>query len=136
MTKYKVGDKVTVRNDMTEGSVYGGLSFVDTMVDLRGKVVTIENADHFGYTIEGDIYNWTDEMFCDENNNNICDVVKQTIIKIGKKSGLSIQHTTNTKKENISIQRNGSKTGKIKFNEIDNLIELLNKLKSEVENEG
>ncbi len=64
--KYKVGDKVRIREDLVMGWNYGGSVAVDDMTDMAGSVVTIEKVgERFGYCIEEDPdnYCWTDEMF-------------------------------------------------------------------------
>lgn len=63
--KYKVGDKVRIREDLVMGGNYGGSVAVDDMVDMGGNVVTIERVGNLGYYIEEDPdgYCWTDEMF-------------------------------------------------------------------------
>lgn len=64
--KYKVGDKVRIREDLVMGGDYGGSVAVDDMADMAGSVVTIERVgERFGYCIEEDPddYCWTDEMF-------------------------------------------------------------------------
>ena len=63
--KYKVGDKVRIREDLVMGENYGGSVVVDDMTDMGGSVVTIERVGYFGYYIEEDTdeYCWTDEMF-------------------------------------------------------------------------
>lgn len=66
MMKYKVGDKVKIREDLVMGGTYGGSVAVDDMTDMGGSVVTIERVgEKFGYYIEEDLddYCWTDEMF-------------------------------------------------------------------------
>lgn len=66
MMRYKVGDKVRIREDLVMGGNYGGSVAVDDMIDLCGSVVTIERVGAaFGYCIEEDPddYCWTDEMF-------------------------------------------------------------------------
>ena len=63
--KYKVGDKVRIREDLVMGGNYGGSVAVDDMTDMAGSVVTIERVGEvFGYYIEEDPddYCWTDEM--------------------------------------------------------------------------
>ncbi len=64
--KYKVGDKVRVRKDLIVGEKYGTQVFVDDMVELRGKIVTIKCVTYSFYRVEGGKnicpYNWTDEM--------------------------------------------------------------------------
>ena len=64
--KYKVGDKVRVREDLVTGGNYGGSVAVDDMTDMGGSVVTIERVGEVhGYYIkeDPDEYCWTDEMF-------------------------------------------------------------------------
>ena len=64
--KYKVGDKVRIREDLVTGGNYGGLVAVDDMTDMCGSVVTIERVGKVhGYYIkeDPDEYCWTDEMF-------------------------------------------------------------------------
>ena len=69
--KYKVGDKVRVRNDLEIGSRYQmedtGVkdTFVSEMDQYSGKVVTIHGIWGCEYEIVEDNgkYNWTDEMF-------------------------------------------------------------------------
>lgn len=66
--KYKVGDKVKVRDDLIVDCRYGSDIFVDGMSALKGKVVTIKMCYEYNnsYRIEEDIYALTDEMFEDE----------------------------------------------------------------------
>lgn len=73
--KYKVGDKVVVREDLRRNREYSMESDIDNsntatdeMVKLRGKVVTITDVSENGqYVInnqEGRFsFLWTDEMF-------------------------------------------------------------------------
>ncbi|MCY9737492.1 hypothetical protein M5X17_27705 [Paenibacillus alvei] len=77
-TKYSIGDKVKVRDDLKIGKVYrmnsveGEEVFVETMSKLCGREVTIKKivATRFGhfYFVEEDAivkFSWTDEMFED-----------------------------------------------------------------------
>lgn len=70
--KYKVGDKVRIREDLVSGENYGVAIAVNRMTYMGGSVVTIESfvtietVDKvLGYYIEEDPngYLWTDEMF-------------------------------------------------------------------------
>ena len=64
--KYKVGDKVRIREDLVTGGNYGGSVAVDDMTDMGGSVVTIGRVGEVhGYYIEEDPdeYCWTNEMF-------------------------------------------------------------------------
>lgn len=64
--KYKVGDKVRIREDLVAGGNYSGAIVVDDMIDMCGSVATIERVyeELSGYYIEEDTksYLWTDEM--------------------------------------------------------------------------
>lgn len=66
--KYKVGDKVRVREDLSVGEEYdNGCSVVPDMIAFLGKTVTIHKVwdDVDRYTIEeNDMkWNWSDSMF-------------------------------------------------------------------------
>lgn len=68
--KYKVGDKVRIREDLVVGKEYGDCYVQASMVEMGGSVVTIENINQisskgFAYSIEEDpfYFSWTDEMF-------------------------------------------------------------------------
>ena len=65
VTKYKIGDKVIVREDLKIGKEYGRYFFMSEMNFLKGKTVTITNVIDNKYKIEEDnkIWWWTDEMF-------------------------------------------------------------------------
>lgn len=62
--KYKVGDKVRVREDLVKRGLYGGEIAVSDMVNMRRMTVTIGDVGEMGYGIEEDPYGytWTDEM--------------------------------------------------------------------------
>ena len=69
--KYKVGDRVKVRSDLKNGERYYDDtvdvhdSFVGTMKELLGKIVTIKAICNDKYTLKEDPnkWVWTDEMF-------------------------------------------------------------------------
>ena len=68
--KYKVGDKVRVREDLELNNVYsmigskGKNAFVSGMMKYRGRVLTIRSLAGGQYkTFEDPLYSWTDEMF-------------------------------------------------------------------------
>lgn len=59
--KYKVGDKVRVREDLKEAEKYGLLCAIDEMINK--KTVTIACVYDGYYGIKEDVFMWTDEMF-------------------------------------------------------------------------
>lgn len=66
--KYKIGDKVRIREDLKSGEKYGDVTYVDDMNKHKGKIATITNYAgiyHPSYFIDLDeeTYYWTDEMF-------------------------------------------------------------------------
>lgn len=70
--KYKVGDRVKIRNDLISGKMYGmengtHLDYVDEeMESLKGKIAIIEKCNYEGsrkYKIKGSDRYWTDGMF-------------------------------------------------------------------------
>jgi hypothetical protein len=76
--KYKVGDKVRVRDDLVIDKLYGnGYRFISQMARYKGQIVTISRVGHDFYKIKDDIYycSWVDEMFED----------KETKYKVGDK---------------------------------------------------
>lgn len=62
--KYKVGDKVRVREDLKEGERYGKYYFVPPMWEYIGQIVTIKKVCSNRYYIAEDIgtWTWTDKM--------------------------------------------------------------------------
>lgn len=63
--RFKVGDKVRVRNDLEEGSYYGDVIFAFGMENLKGKEFTVQGIDSIDSTYalsDGYGYWWADEM--------------------------------------------------------------------------
>lgn len=64
--KYKVGDKVKVREDLKPNEYYDGIRFDGNMQKMKGKTVTIEKVfSDKSYWIEECGFLWTDEMLED-----------------------------------------------------------------------
>ena len=63
--KYKIGDKVIIREDLEEGKLYGYYSVNEDMFSLRGEIVTICDIGYNFYILKEDIHKWcwTDKMF-------------------------------------------------------------------------
>ena len=75
--KYKIGDKVKVREDLEVGKEYGNQYFIDLMEEYKGQIVTVISVKTAHYEIEEDdrSFAWTDEMLepieREKNNMNI-----------------------------------------------------------------
>lgn len=65
--KYKVGDKVKVREDLEVDKRYGTEEFIEEMEEYKGKIVTIDTVNEDDYYIEEDkqSWSWTEEMLED-----------------------------------------------------------------------
>lgn len=68
--KYKVGDKVKIREDLIVDNVYGSDSFAEEMAQYKGKTATITDVyrDKYEIDIDNGSWYWTDEMFEDKDN--------------------------------------------------------------------
>lgn len=68
MMKYKVGDKVKIREDLKVGELYGGCRFAPEMQNFCGKIARItavcNRAEY--YHIHSSHFLWTEEMFEDK----------------------------------------------------------------------
>lgn len=88
--KYKVGDKVKIREDLIVGNTYGADSFADEMEQYKGKTATITYICGNRYDIDlddGDWY-WTDEMFEDDVEKanipmTVADLLNKTNVEVG-----------------------------------------------------
>lgn len=63
--KYKVGDKVRVQKNLTDGTYYGTDTANEEMCELAGEIVTISRVREGSYDIveDDELYMWTEEMF-------------------------------------------------------------------------
>lgn len=63
--KYKVGDRVLIRDDLVECGKYGSNSVAIDMLRFRGRILTIENisaCDEYRMLEDTRWFCWTDEM--------------------------------------------------------------------------
>lgn len=69
--KYKVGDKVKIREDLNTSKMYGSWDCSLDMASYRGMIATIINCynDSYHIDVDDECYDWTDEMF--ENRDSI-----------------------------------------------------------------
>lgn len=66
--KYKVGDKVKIREDLDTDKIYGGWDCSIDMTFYGGAIATIvecHDDSYYSIDIDDKLYNWTDEMFED-----------------------------------------------------------------------
>lgn len=63
-SKFKVGDKVRVRNDLVEYKLYGSFRFIDKMIKYKNKVAKIINIENNYMCIDLDDgkWCWSEEM--------------------------------------------------------------------------
>lgn len=60
--KFKVGDKVKVRNGLIADEYYGGVSCGNSMERMGGAVFTINYVKNDYYLVEENDFYWSDEM--------------------------------------------------------------------------
>ena len=63
--KYKIGDKVRIKEDLVANQWFGDDVFTPEMASYKGQVVTITKIRENKYVIEEDHgdWHWTEEMF-------------------------------------------------------------------------
>lgn len=110
--KYKVGDKVRVKENLQEDVFYGKVPYAKMMEKYKGEVLTIDSISKNYYFVKEDYgkYKWTDEMLepveemsaeeaiklsADLCSNTICD--QCPVLKLRRKYGNDGCH--NTKRE-------------------------------------
>lgn len=90
--KYKVGDKVKVREDLVVDSRYGDDTFAVGMQKFSGKTMTVYDItpkNKYKLKEDFDRYNWTDEMFEDVEDITILVKGNKVIAKMGNKVGIA-----------------------------------------------
>ena len=81
MNKFKIGDKVRLRDDLEVGRDYGEITFLRDMKDLQGKELTIDRISRQGNYIlkEGRFY-YSEEML--EKINDTDDLLEFALEKL------------------------------------------------------
>ena len=99
MNKFKIGDKVKLRDGLEVGRDYGGITFLRDMKDLQGKELTIDRISRQGNYIlkEGRFY-YSEEML--EKVNDTDDLLEFALGKL------------NMTKEELRREYENSKTEK------------------------
>ena len=82
--KYKVCDRVKIREDLIVGNEYGADDFAEEMELYKGGIATITDIYNNKYFIDVDDgeWHWTDEMF-EDNVNSTLDEEKAQTVDIG-----------------------------------------------------
>ena len=72
--KFKIGDKVKVRNGLIANEYYGGVSCDDFMERMGGAVFTIDYVKNDYYLVKENAFYWTDEMLepVEKTLDNLC----------------------------------------------------------------
>lgn len=99
MNKFKVGDKVKLRDDLEVGRDYGGITFLRDMKDLQSKELTIDRISRQGnYILKEGRYYYSEEML--EKVNDTDDLLEFALGKL------------NMTKEELRREHKKSKTEK------------------------
>ena len=99
MNKFKVGDKVKLRDNLEVGRDYGGITFLRDMKDLQGKELTIDRISRQGnYILKEGRYYYSEEML--EKVNDTDDLLEFALDKL------------NMTKEELRREHKKSKTEK------------------------
>lgn len=72
--KFKVGDKVKVREGLIAGEYYGGVYCTNSMAETGGKILRISYVENHHYGAEEDYSCWSDEMLepVEKTLDNLC----------------------------------------------------------------
>lgn len=90
--KYKVGDKVKIREDLKDNEIYGSGYWDATsdMISRGGMIATITECEEDSYRIDIDngFYSWVDEMFEDNEESiikpmTVSDLLNKTDVEQG-----------------------------------------------------
>ena len=101
MNKFKIGDKVRLRDDLKVGEEYGEVSFSSSMNKLKGKELTIEGMSLKGnYEIEESYFFLSDEMLEKVDDDNTDNLLEFALNKFGiSKEELEEEYKKNKIKE-------------------------------------
>ena len=101
MNKFKVGDKVKLRDGLEVGRDYGGITFLRDMKDLQGKQLTIDRISRQGnYILKEGRYYYSEEML--EKVNDTDDLLEFALGKLNMtKEELRREHKKNKTEKQI-----------------------------------
>lgn len=130
MEDFKVGEKVVVTSGTTLDSQRHAGETV-TIKEIKGPI-----GSRGKYFLSDELPRHQSGIYLDEvkkvPKTEKVEVKKQRRYEVSS-GNIGIRYTTNTKRDRVSIINNGGHTAaRIKFDDIDNLIKQLNRLKDEV----
>ena len=101
MSKYKIGDKVRLRDNLEVEKKYGEIFFFGSMNSLKGKELTIEGMSLKGnYEIEESYFFLSDEMLEKVDDDNTDNLLEFALDKFGiSKEELEEEYKKNKIKE-------------------------------------
>ena len=82
MSKFNVGDEVRIREDISVGRVYSGVTLLSEMAIHCGKVFTIKNFYGSAYTLHNNRYYYGEDML--EKINSLTDEEKEKTRRISE----------------------------------------------------
>lgn len=129
MTKFKVGEIVKLNKIENAFGEESHRSRMPMMVRIRSIEGDGDNKV-YDYGVETPEGEWISSVY-EKNLEEVLTVkvVKRTQIVVSE-GNINVRHTTNSKKNRVSFSGFGQ-SGHIKFENIDKVIELLNKLKEQ-----
>lgn len=126
--KYKIGDKVKVRNDLKVFKRYGGYTFVKRMEKYKGKLVTISKEFPGFYNIKEDKnehWDWTEQMF-----ESVVELTAEEAIKIQAEMCSSMSSCVNCP---IYKEKNGYRCESFKAENPEKVVEIIKQWKKDHE---
>lgn len=74
VNKFKVGDKVKVREGLVAGECYGNVRCTSPMAMMGGRLLTIDYVESYFYEVKEHYFYWTDEMLepSEKTLDNLC----------------------------------------------------------------
>lgn len=100
--KFKVGDKVKVKDDLIVGVMYGNLDFLSSMEEYKGKEYEIVRVDDYDYCLNTDeIWYFSDEMLEEAGEDENIKIVAVKHVNYNLKPCSEVHYFKTTGKVNI-----------------------------------
>lgn len=126
--KYKIGDKVKVRNDLKVFEIYGNKTFVERMEKYKGKLVTISEEFPGFYHIKEDKnenWDWAEQMF-----ESVVELTAEEAIKIQAEMCSSMSSCVNCP---IYKEKDGYRCESFKAGNPEKVVEIIKQWKKDHE---